>query len=159
MLSFEFRHGWCSLRLDADGRRYTTRATTLVNSFEFLLDALIDIAEGANCASAIWAGEASGTFIDLAVATHETVAVVVHGMKYPDYVTADAGWMPVRGRDEFALAVPFGRLWPGLAGELDRIRREYADDSGHMPHWGWPFPMLQFRRIEELAVRFGHEAE
>jgi hypothetical protein len=154
-IKFEFRYGWCTLSLQgAGGEHRAFKATRIVNSFDFLLKAFLDIAGGRNCSAAIWAGEGSGVFIDLAAPRPERIAIVVHRMRFSEYIAADDDWLPVREGVELAISVAARDVWIELAQELRRVRAEYADSAGHMDQWGWAFPDSCLERIEQVAERF-----
>lgn len=149
-LAFAFRYGWCSLTLRSPGAppdAVTVKATTIIDSFRALTRAFADVAEGANCASVAWVGEGSGSFIDIATAVHSTLGIVVHEMADPEYIAADSSWLPVRGRVLAAFGYPATQFWRDLQDELTRVRTEYADEAGHMEHWGWDFPEEHLRRL------------
>ena len=155
-IGFDFRYGWCTLglRAAAGGEQRSFKATRIIDSFDSLLGAFEDIANGRNCAAVIWAGEGSGVFLDLARVRRGTVAIVVHHMRFPDYIAADDDWLPVRDRVAASVAVPAPEVWVELARELRRVRAEYADGAGHMEQWGWDFPDSRLERIEREAARF-----
>jgi hypothetical protein len=135
-------------------RAVVLQATRIINSFDFLLRAFIDIASGRNCSAVIWAGEGSGVFIDLAMVRGKRIAIVVHGMQSPEYIAADDDWLPARGRVEAAVSLDAHEFWIELAQELRRVRVEYADSVGSMEQWGWAFPDAYLDKIEREVERF-----
>jgi hypothetical protein len=152
-IRFEFRYGWCTLTLrGAGGEERAFKATRIINSFDLLLRAFIDIANGRNCSAVIWAGEGSGTFIDLATVRHQRIAIVVHRMRHAEYIAADDDWLPVREGVETAISLPTQEVWMELARELRRVRAAYIDSAGHMEQWGWDFPDSYLDRIEQEAA-------
>jgi hypothetical protein len=154
-IGFDFRYGWCTLTLrGAGGERWSFKATRIINSFDFLLRAFIDIASGRNCSAVIWAGEGSGVFIDLAMVRGKRIVIVVHGMQSPEYIAADDDWLPARGHVEATVSLDVHEFWIELVQELRRVRVEYADSVGNMEQWGWAFPGAYFDRIEREVERF-----
>ncbi len=152
-VEFDFRFGWCRMRLEVAGGSAVYRATSIVDSFGALADAVSAVASGAVIASALWGDEPGGVFIDLSTSGPNYVGLVVAEMAWPDWITPQSPpWTPLRGTVLVNTIIPRGVALRGFQVGF-RSARERVSDRGRIEGWGYPFPTAALAAIDAaLAV-------
>lgn len=150
--SFRFRHGWCTLHLAISGQDFAVKATTMRDAFSDLAGAMVNLTRGAVCESVIWGGEGEGAFIDLSVTHTLEGGIAVHEMTDPNWLRPGLHWTPTRGSVKFSANFFLPRFVTSFVAALEQVRLDWADERGHIAHWGWDFPYALHAELAE----YGH---
>jgi hypothetical protein len=140
-VEFDFRFGWCRMRLDVAGISATYRATSIVDSFGALAYAVATVAAGAMTASALWGDEPGGVFLDLSTSGPHYVGLVVAGLDSPGWITPESPpWTPVRGAVLTNAIIPrevaLRAFHTGFTSALHRGAGRDRRDNGSGPRTG-----------------------
>jgi hypothetical protein len=152
-VEFDFRFGWCRMRLDVAGISATYRATSIVDSFGALAYAVATVATGAMTASALWGDEPGGVFLDLSTSGPHYVGLVVAGLDSPGWITPESPpWTPVRGAVLTNAIIPrevaLRAFHTGFTSALDRV-----SEHGRIEGWGHRFPTAALAAIDATTAR------
>ncbi|MCQ4084364.1 hypothetical protein NGB36_28230 [Streptomyces sp. RB6PN25] len=149
---FQFSAGWCELALGSGAQRRAFRATGIDDAFRHLAQAVAALAhpEPETCLQAVlWGDEPGGVFLDFATVAPDHLALVVHALAIPNWITGTAAqWMPIRGevllkqlapRQELVTAFLHGFTAAGAT----------AGPDGSIAGWPHPYPAAAVTEIRD----------
>ncbi len=147
---FNFRYGWCRMELNVGPHSRIYAATSIVDSFGALAGAVAAVASGSLVASSLWGDEPGGVFVDLATSGPQHVALVLHRLGEPGWLTPqNPPWTPVRGdlllKARLPARVAFREFHTGFQEVEDQV-----SENGKIKGWGHPFPTEALTVIEQV---------
>lgn len=138
------------MELDVGAHSGVYAATSVMDSFGALAHAVADVAAGSVVATSLWGDEPGGVFVDLATSGPRHVAVVLHQLGEPGWLTPqNPPWTPVRGdvlvQARIPVEVAFREFHTGF-----RQAEDHVSENGKIKGWGHPFPTMALTAIEEV---------
>ena len=125
-------------------------ATSIVDSFGALADAVAALASGSIIASSLWGDEPGGVFIDLATSGPSHVALVLHQLGKPGWLTPqNPPWTPVRGDVLVEARLPAGAAFREFHTGFRQVQ-EQVSENGKINGWGHPFPTTALNVMEQV---------
>jgi hypothetical protein len=125
-------------------------ATSIMDSFGALAGAVAAVASGSIVASSLWGDEPGGVFIDLATSGPRHVALVLHQLGKPGWLTPqNPPWTPVRGDVLLEARLPTDVAFREFLTAFRQVE-EQVSESGKIKSWGHPFPTAALTVIEQV---------
>lgn len=149
-VQFNFRYGWCRLELTVGPHSGVYAATSVVDSFGALANAVATVASGSLVASTLWGDEPGGVFIDLATSGPRHVGLVLHQLGKPGWLTPqNPAWTPVRGDVLVDARLPASVAFREFHSGFQQAQR-LLSENGKIEGWGHQFPTAALNVIEQV---------
>ncbi|HWC80515.1 MAG TPA: hypothetical protein VG756_11180 [Pseudonocardiaceae bacterium] len=136
------------MRLTTNGNAIEYRATSIVDAFGALADAVAAIATGARSASVLWGDEPSAMLIEFAAADPDQIGLVITRLAMPDWLLPQSRpWQPLRGAERLHTLLPRAVALRGFRDGLRGVTAQLSD-RGTIPGWNHSFPAVALAAIE-----------